>query len=373
MIRIASTLTAAAVMALSMAVLVAQAPSGKKALPKTTTDTEAAIKAAADAFKTANSLKTYTVPKTPWGDPDLRGVWNTATYTRLQRPEALGNKAFYTEEEAIAEYKKAAESDAEVDPRTVHYDWKEYAMDAWQGGTRPNLRTSLIVDPENGRLPPLVPEAQQRRAAAAAAARQRDPMAGIKTFGNLYTRCVLGLGALPLVRGGMPGADSAAAAAGVTAEAFFFQSPGYLTIVMQSNNDVRIIPTDNRPHVPSQVRQWLGDSSGHWEGNTLVVESTNFNSKEPATNFLGSTDQLKIVERFTRIGPNTMRYQYTVSDPKTWTRPWSADTTMPRGDPSMIYEFACHEQNYGLINVVTGTQIRERDGTRDLRGNGAPE
>ena len=198
----------------------------------------------------------------------MRGVWNTATYTRLQRPEELGNKAFYTEEEAIAEYKKAAESDAEVDPRTVHYDWKEYAMDAWQGGTRPNLRTSLIVDPENGRLPPLVPEAQQRRAAAAAAARQRDPAAGIKTFGNLYTRCVLGLGALPLVRGGMPGADSAAAAAGVTAEAFFFQSPGYLTIVMQSNNDVRIIPTDSRPHVPGQVRQWLGDSRGHWEGAT---------------------------------------------------------------------------------------------------------
>jgi len=95
--------------------------------------------------------KGWTPPKTPWGEPDLRGVWNTATYTRLQRPQELGTKAFYTEEEAIAEYKKAAESDAEVDPRTVHYDWKEYAMDAWQGGTRPNLRTSLIVDPENGR------------------------------------------------------------------------------------------------------------------------------------------------------------------------------------------------------------------------------
>jgi len=377
MLRTASVLIIATVVALSMAVLVAQtpsakpAPSGKQALPSTTTDPEEAIKAAADAFKKETSLKAYVVPKTPWGDPDLRGVWNTATYTRLQRPEELGNKAFYTEEEAIAEYKKAAESDAEVDPRTVHYDWKEYAMDAWQGGTRPNLRTSLIVSPENGRLPPLVAEAQQRRQAAAAANRQRDPAVGIKTFGNLYTRCVLGLGALPLVRGGMPGADSAAAAAGVTAEAFFFQSPGYLTIVMQSNNDVRIIPTNGSPHVPSQVRTWLGDSRGHWEGNTLVVESTNFNSKEPATNFLGSTDQLTIVERFTRVGPNTMRYEYTVTDPKTWTRPWSVDTTMPRVDPSLIYEFACHEQNYGLINVVTGTQIRERDGTRDLRGFGA--
>src|SRR6476659_2901547 len=285
--QVTSAMTIALVVAMSMAVRVAQAPSGtKKALPQTTTSTDAAIKASADAFKKSVELKTYVVPKKPWGEPDLSGVWLTATYTRLQRPAELGDKEFYTEEEAIAEYKKAAESDAEVDPRTVHYDWKEYAMDAWQGGATPNLRTSLIVDPENGRLPALVPEARERRAAAAAAARQRDPMLGIKTFGNLYTRCVLGLGALPLVRGGMPGADSAAAAAGVTAEALFFQSPGYLTIVMQSNNDVRIIPTDSRPHVPSQVKQWLGDSTGHWEGNTLVVESTNFNSKEPATNFL---------------------------------------------------------------------------------------
>ena len=208
----------------------------------------------------------------------------------------------------------------------MHYDWKEYAMDAWQGGTRPNLRTSLIVDPENGRLPPLVPEAQQRRGGRRGCRQAARSDVGHQDVRQSDTRCVLGLGALPLVRGGMPGADSAAAAAGVTAEAFFFQSPGYLTIVMQSNNDARIILTDNRPHVASQVRQWLGDSSGHWEGNTLVVESTNFNEKTPATNFLGSTDQLKIVERFTRIGPNTMRYQYTVSDPKTWTRPWSADT-----------------------------------------------
>jgi len=369
MLRIASGLAITVVAATSVAVLTAQAPSGKKAaLPQTATSTDEAIKASAEAFKKSVELKNYAVPKTPWGDPDLRGVWLTATYTRLQRPQELGDKEFYTEEEAIAEYKKAAESDAEVDPRTVHYDWKEYAMDAWQGGATPNLRTSLIVDPKNGRLPPLVPEAQKRREAAAAAARQRDPAAGVKTFGNLYTRCVLGLGAIPLVRGGMPGADSAATAAGVTAEAFFFQSPGYLTIVMQSNNDVRIIPTDGRPHVAGQVRQWLGDSRGHWEGTTLVVETTNFSDPKPATNFLGSTDSLQLVERFTRVGPNTLRYQYTVSDPKTWTQPWSVDTTMPRIDPSLIYEFACHEQNYGLMNVVTGTQIREREGTRDMRG-----
>ena len=138
--QVTSAMTIALGVAMSMAVLVAQAPSGtKKALPQTTTSTDAAIKASADAFKKSVELKTYVVPKKPWGEPDLSGVWLTATYTRLQRPAELGDKEFYTEEEAIAEYKKAAESDAEVDPRTVHYDWKEYAMDAWQGGATPNL------------------------------------------------------------------------------------------------------------------------------------------------------------------------------------------------------------------------------------------
>jgi hypothetical protein len=346
------------VVASCTAVLVAQAPSGTKSFDPTTTNTEAAIKAAADAAKAAAALKNWTPPRTSWGDPDLRGYWLLATYTPLQRPAELAGKPLYTEDEAIAAFRKAVEADAEVDPRTVHYDWKEYGMDAWQAGAKPNLRTSLIVDPPDGRLPPLTPEAQQRRAAVAAAARARNPAAGVQTFGNLYTRCVLGLGAAPLVRGGNPGSDSAAAAAGVSAESHFVQSPGYMVIVTQSNSDVRIIPLDGRPHLPQHVRQWLGDSRGHWEGNTLVVETTNFNDKSPATNFQGSTDALHLVERFTRAGPNTIRYEYTVSDPKTWTRPWSVEAPLPRLDPP-IYEFACHEQNYGLINVVRGTQIRE--------------
>jgi hypothetical protein len=360
MLRISSVVTAVIVVAVWVAVLAAQAPSGTKPLAPTTTSPEAAIKAAAEAARAEAALKSWTPPRTPWGDSDLRGVWHLATYTPLQRPRELANKPFYTEEEALAAFKKVVEADAEVDPRTVHYDWKEYSMDAWQGGARPNLRTSLIVDPADGRLPPLTPEAERRQAARAAAARLRDPAAGVKTFGNTYTRCILGNGAVPLVRGGNPGSEGSAG--GVTAEAQFFQSPGYLTIVTQSNNDVRIIPLDGRPHLPGNVRQWYGDARGRWEGNTLVIETTNFNDRSPATNFQGSTDGLQMVERFTRVGPNTIRYQYTVSDPKTWTRPWSADTQIPRVDPSLIYEFACHEQNYGLINVVTGTQIREREG-----------
>ena len=350
--------------ALSTAILVAQAPSGTKNFDPTTTNTDAAVKAAADAAKAAAALKNWTPPKTSWGDPDLRGYWLLATYTPLQRPAELKDKPFYTEQEAIAVFKHAVEADAEVDPRTVHYDWKEYGMDAWQAGAKPNMRTSLIVDPVDGRLPPRTPEAQKRQAAAQAAARLRNPAAGVQTFGNLYTRCILGLGAAPLMRGGNPGSDSAAAAAGVSAESHLMQSPGYVTIITQSNSDVRIIPVDTRPHLPGKVKQWLGDSRGHWEGNTLVVETTNFYRLPPSTNFLGSTEAMTLVERLTKVGPNTLKYEYTVSDPNTWTKPWSVETPIPRVDPP-IYEFACHEQNYGLMNVVKGTQIREVEAVRN--------
>ena len=351
----------ALIVALWGAIIMAQAPSGTKSFDQTAINTDAAIKAASEAAKSAAALKDWKPSRTPWGDPDLRAYWLLATYTPLERPAALADKAFYTEEEAIAQFKRAVEADAEVDPRTVHYDWKEYGMDAWQAGAKPNLRTSLIVDPPDGRIPALTPEAQQRRAAAAAAAKVRSPLAGIRTFGNTYTRCILGLGAAPLVRGGNPGSDSAAAAAGVTAESHFMQSPGYVVIVTQSNNDVRIIPLDGRPHLPERIRPWWGDSRGRWEGETLVVDTTNFKDRTPAVNFQGSTQTLHLVERFTRTGPNTLRYEYTVSDPNTWTKPWSVEAPLPRVDPP-IYEFACHEQNYGVMNVVTGTQVRE--GTR---------
>ena len=342
-------------------VLVAQAPSGTKTFDATVTNTDAAIKAAAEAAKAAEAIKNWTPPKTPWGDPDLRGYYLLATYTPLERPKDLANKPFFTLDEAIATFRKAVEADAEVDPRTVHYDWKEYGMDAWQAGAKPNLRTSLIVDPPDGRIPPLTPEAQKRRAAAAAAARLRNPAAGVLTYPNFYTRCVMGLsGGMPLVRGGQLGSDSAAGAAGVSAESHFVQTPGYLVIVTQSNSDVRIIPLDGRPHLPQNMRTWLGDSRGHWEGNTLVVESTNFNDKAPGANYQGSTENLRMIERFTLAGPNTLRYEFTVTDPQTWTRGWSAEVPIPRIDPP-IYEFACHEQNYGLMNVVMGTQVREKE------------
>jgi hypothetical protein len=319
---------------------------------------EAAINAAIAAARSSSAPRDWSVPRTPWGDPDLRGYWLTATYTPLQRPPGLAGKEFYSEEEAIEAFKKAVAADAEADPRVVHYDWKEYAMDGWQSPVRPNRRTSLIVDPPDGRLPPITPEAQKRRADAAAAAKVRNPQVSVPTVGSLYTRCVTGNNAGPLLRGGQPGAESAAAAAGVTAEAQLFQAPGYAVVIAQSNSDARVIPLDGRPHLPSSVRNWLGDSRGRWDGNTLVVETTNFIA--PGTNFQGGSANTKLVERFTLVGPNTLRYEFTLDDPSTWTKSWSAETLLPRIDPP-LYEFACHEQNYGLINVVKGAQAREAE------------
>jgi hypothetical protein len=303
-------------------------------------------------------------PLTPWGHPDLRGYYITATYTPLQRPPNV-DKPLYTAEESIGAFQAQADIDAGADPAVVHYDWKEFGMEAWQSPVRPNMRTGLVVDPQNGRLPPLASEAQQRRAAAAALAETRDHQTGVQIFGNLYTRCILGLGAIPLVRGGQPG-SAEATSAGVSTEIQIFQTLDHVVIVHQSNSDVRIIPLNGRPHLPQAVKQWNGNSRGRWEGNTLVVETTNFNDRAPATNFQGSSDGLQLVERFSVLDPNTLRYEYTVTDPKTWTRSWSAEAPLPRIDPP-LYEFACHEQNYGLINLVMGAQIRATEGVLDPR------
>jgi hypothetical protein len=317
------------------------------------------------ARKTAEALKRVydpntpaaaNPPRTPWGAADLRGYYLTATYTPLERPKEV-TKSLYTVEEAIQAFIFASTADVRVDPAAVHYDWKEFGMEAWQSPVRPNLRTSLIVDPPDGRIPFLTPEAQKRRADAVARARVRNPQTGVRTLGNLETRCLVGDGAVPLAQGGSPGSESVGSE--VTTEIQIFQTPEYVTILHQSMNQVRIIPLDGRPHLPPSVRLWVGDSRGRWEGDTLVVDTTNFNDKSPATNFQGSTDAVELVERFTVVDANTLRYEYTVTDPNTWTGSWSVETPFPRVGPP-IYEFACHEQNYGLINVVAGARMGEK-------------
>ena len=328
------------------AIVVAQAPSGTRSFHATTTDTDAAIKAAAEAARTAQAARgSWTVPKTPWGDPDLRGYWLSLSYTPLERPAELADKALYTEQEAIAAFKQAVEADAEVDPRTVHYDWKEYGMDAWQSPVRPNLRTALIIDPPDGRIPPLTPEGKQRAAAA-----RRGPSVISR---GLYERCITSNQGPPR----LPQNHDA--------ESQIFQSPGYVIFVLQSNSDIRIVPLDGRPHLPQSVRHWLGDSRGRWEGDTLVIETTNFH---PKREWRGSAENMHLVERLRLTDAKTIDYTFTVTDPTTWTKPWTAEVPWPRIEPG-LYEFACHEQNYGLINVVKGAQIRAREGGRAAGGS----
>ena len=324
---------------LCAAIVVAQAPSGTRDFHATTTNTDAAIKAAAEAARTSQAARaTWTAPKTPWGDPDLRGSWLSLSYTPLERPAELAGKAFYTEQEAIAAFKQAVESDAEVDPRTVHYDWKEYGMDAWQSPVRPNLRTALIIDPPDGRIPPMTPEGKQRAAAA-----RRGPSVISR---GLYERCITSNQGPPRIPQNHD------------AESQIFQSPGYVIFVMQSNSEVRIVPLDGRPHLPSTMRNWQGDSRGRWEGDTLVIETTNFH---PKREWRGSAENMHLVERLRLTDAKTIDYTFTVTDPTTWTKPWTAEVPWPRIEPG-LYEFACHEQNYGLINVVKGAQIRAREG-----------
>jgi hypothetical protein len=366
------TLARYGALTLGLAALLAGAPTGaaaqtraeiadaaRKASPRTGDDAMKFFEAEV-AKKTAEAIARVYDPnkppmtpamKTPWGDPDLRGFWLSLSYTPLERPEKFANKPLLTPQEAIEFFVENVKADAAVDPATVHYDWKEFGMDTWQSPVRPNLRSALITNPANGKLPPLSAEGQKRRAEAQAAAKVADPQTGVSLLQNYYTRCITGNQGPPRLPFNH---DS---------ESQIQQVPGYVLIITQSNNDVRIVPTDGRPHAPSQVRSWLGDSRGRWEGNTLVVETVNFH---PDRIWRGATGDMKLVERFTRVDRETLSYEITVTDPKTWTQPWTAEVPWPRIEPP-LYEFACHEQNYGVINVVTGAQIRATEGRPPAR------
>jgi hypothetical protein len=335
------------------------ADAARKASPRTADDAMKFFEAEV-ARKTAEAIARVYDPnkppaqpamKTAWGDPDLRGFWLSLSYTPLERPEKFASKPLLTPQEAIEFFVEQVQADAAVDPATVHYDWKEFGMDTWQSPVRPNLRSALITSPANGKLPPLSPAGQKRRAEAQAAAKVTDPQTGVSLLQNYYTRCITGNQGPPRLPFNH---DS---------ESQIQQVPGYVLIITQSNNDVRIVPTDGRPHAPSQVRSWLGDSRGRWEGNTLVVETVNFH---PDRIWRGATGDMKLIERFTRVDKDTLSYEITVSDPATWTQPWTAEVPWPRIEPP-LFEFACHEQNYGLMNVVTGAQIRATEGKAPAR------
>jgi hypothetical protein len=296
----------------------------------------------------AKTPKTWTAPRTPDGQPDLQGFWTNTTYTPLERPKNV-TKAFYTQEEALEIAKRAADVEAgQTEPGTVadvHYDFTQFGLDRSQGAMALNLRTSLIVDPPDGRVPPMTAEGQKRAAARAEARKRMGAPTDAAQNQPLSARCII------MDRAGPP-----MLAGAYNNNYQIVQAPGYVMILVEMIHDVRIIPLDGRPHLPRNVRQWTGSYLGHWEGETLVVESTNFTDK---TGFQGSSENMRLTERFTRVAEDVIRYQFTVDDPATWARPWSAEVPMKK-TIGPLFEHACHEGNYSLPNILAGARAEEK-------------
>jgi hypothetical protein len=270
------------------------------------------------------------------------------TLTPLERPRDLAEKPFFTAEEARAYAAKLVDqgnadrrgATPELDVNTAYNAfWYDRGTDVV-----PTLRTSLIVDPPDGRIPALTPEGQKRQAERAAQRRLLGAADGPESRG-LQERCILWPTAGPPMMPSFYNNNYQIA-----------QGPGYVIIVAEMIHDARIIPTDGRPHLPSGVRQWLGDSRGRWEGDTLVVETTNFTGQ---TSFRGSSEKLRLTERFTRTAPERIMYEFTVDDPATFTAPWRAEIPMRKLD-EQIYEYACHEGNYAMADMLLGARVELR-------------
>jgi hypothetical protein len=261
------------------------------------------------------------VPHLPWGAPDLEGVWTYATMTPLERSRDFGTKSVLTEAEA-AEFERQTLARQAVTNNTAGPDW-------WDPGTRRlvDRRTSLIVDPDDGRLPPLTEEAKQR-AAARAQSRPRGGLPDGPEDLGLNVRCIVWATAGPPM---LPGVYNN--------NVQFVQTRDAIAIVNEMIHDARIVPMDGRPH--GALRRWMGDSRGRWEGATLVVDTINFSEK---TDLRGSAAHLHLVERFTRIDADTIEYRFTAEDPTTWTRAWTAAFPLKKTKQPM-YEYACHEGN----------------------------
>jgi molybdenum ABC transporter molybdate-binding protein len=306
--------------------------------------------------------RSWASPRLPDGQPDLQGVWLSSSATPLERPTALEGRASLTETEVAELQKRADKLFTSGDSDFAAGD--NVFLAALAGGERfenPNAtetsllmvrrefesRTSLIVDPPEGRLPPLTPDGQRRATAALAAAKR--PPAGPEDLSNPY-RCITT--GVPKV-GGLYGA-------GHFGYYQILQTPEYVVIAMETIHDARIVPLDGRPHLHPSITQWNGDSRGRWEGETLVVETTNFS---PKSNFLGSAEHLHLVERLTRVAPDAIRYEVTVDDPTTWTRPWTA--ALPwKLSADVLFEFACHEGNTPMAGMLAGARAQEQAAER---------
>jgi hypothetical protein len=293
----------------------------------------------------APRTNTATTPRTPWGDPDLQGIYTSATYTPLERPSEFAGKEFFTAEEAAAFAQKSLKELFDQSPDAIHYDDAIWQSEATPQGLS-SLRTSLVVDPPDGRIPRLTPEAQQR-VSASTQARRRSPADGPASR-LLSERCIIWRHEGPPML--------------VPAYASMYQivqSPGYVVIVQEMTHNARVIPLDAGPPLSPSIRQYGGDSRGRWDGDTLVVEAANFNDRtdfRTAANI--RSEALRVVERFTRVDSTTILYEFTVNDPKTFTRPWSAEFPLmaARGP---VLEYACHEGNYGLANILSAARTEE--------------
>ena len=307
----------------------------------------------------AGAKAAYTPTRTPDGQPDLSGYWTNASYTPLQRPKNV-TKEFYTpaelEELAAAVLRENARDTGTGTPRDLHYDNTQFGIDKGQATYAQNLRTSLIVDPPDGRIPPQIPEAVKRNAAIAAARKLRGAQFDKVQNMSYSNRCIIMTGNAP------PMLD-----AGYLSNYQIIQSPGYVTILMERMHDARIIPLDGRPFPPSNVRTWRGMSRGHWEGNTLVVETRNSNGRVqeaavgPNGPINGATEDLRITERFTRTDAGSMNYRFTLEDEKTWAQPWTAEMPFVRMDSEgPFFEHACHEGNRAPTNMLGVARYQEK-------------
>ena len=299
----------------------------------------------------------YTPPKTAWGDPDLQGVWPGNMGVPMQRPANFGDRATLTEDE-FAKREDQAKRQAAADAESTAASDSRPGIGPpsyWTERGKPTKQASLIVDPPDGRLPALTPEAYKYRATAklpGAWGGKADSPADLNIYYRCISRGLLG-SIIPVVynNGNQ-----------------IMQAPGYVVFRNEMIHETRVIPLDGRPHVNPTIKMYMGDSRGHWEGNTLVVETTNFTDRDAiGSNGAGypgdpgyHSDQLKVIERFTRTGPKTLEYRATVDDPKTWMKPWTMLIQLERNDDYQIIEYACHEGNYAMTDILSGARTEER-------------
>ena len=311
--------------------------------------------AAGPAAKTAPASKSWVQPKTPWGDPDLQGTWTSddCIGTPLNRPANVGEKLYYTEQDLAQRQTQLA--------KQQQNDLQEFAPENQRVGTappshwgerarRPCKQTSLVVDPPNGRTPDLLPEAKARPVPEGAG--NNNPKADSWEDFSYYIRCIsrgVTGSILPVIYGN--GQQ-------------IVQGPGYVMILQEMVHEARVIPTDGRQHAGPNIRSYMGDARGHWEGGTLVVETTNFLGNRTGIGLNGggtpTSDALKLTERYLRTGPNEMRYEVTVDDPKTYVSPFKIAFPLTQESGYRNFEYACHEGNYAMSDSLSGARAKEK-------------